>query len=275
MHTGQFNDLKILRFTSVGAYLADEQDQEVLLPNKYLTNEMQVDDTVHVFVYRDSEDRIVATTQTPHILMNGFAYLKITSVNYFGAFADWGLEKELLIPFKEQGKKVEQDKWYLCCLLHDEKTDRLYGTTKISKYLKPCKEEIAPEQEVDLLICDQTELGCKVIVDNQYDGLIYHSDLHKALKRGQHAKGYVTKVREDGKLDVRLEKPGYGKIEGSAKELLDLIKENGHLMLTDKSAPDDIRDIAGMSKKTFKQAVGNLYKQRLIILKKDRIELSN
>lgn len=320
MKIGEMNELRILRFTSVGAYLGEletsitedysdvedielqqedivpEEEQEeslsskyvrstkaskeidlnrdtdgILLPNKYITEEMEVDDIINVFVYRDSEDRPVATTETPLIKMNGFAYLKITSVNFFGAFADWGLEKELMIPFKEQNLKVEEGRYYLTCLLLDDKTDRVFGSTRVQRYFQFCDEQFENDEEVSLLICETTDLGVKVVVNDKYSGLIFHNDISRPVKRGDWTTGYVSNVREDGKLDVRLDQSGYVKIEGSAEKLLEILKVQKTINLTDKSDPELIREIVGMSKKTFKQAVGNLYKQKLIALEEDRI----
>lgn len=320
MKIGEMNELRILRFTSVGAYLGelenvdfenespvegeieieDENDFEeeslsskytnkpkvsreidinedrdtdgVLLPNKYITDEMEIDDIITVFVYRDSEDRPVATTETPKIKMNGFAFLKVTSVNFFGAFADWGLEKELMIPFKEQNLKVEEDRYYLTCLLLDEKTDRVFGSTRVHRYFDFCDEQFESDEEVSLLICETTDLGVKVVVNDRYSGMIFHNDISRPIKRGDWTTGYVSKVREeDGKLDIRLDKSGYVKIEGSAEKLLEILKVRKTLNLTDKSDPELIRETVEMSKKTFKQAVGNLYKQKLISLDNDKI----
>ncbi|MCH2230329.1 MAG: S1-like domain-containing RNA-binding protein [Crocinitomicaceae bacterium] len=273
MNIGEFNNLTILRFTSVGAYLADEEDNDVLLPNKYLTDDMQLDDEVSVFVYRDSEDRVVATTEKPYIEMGGFAYLKATAVSHFGAFVDWGLEKELMVPFKEQNLKLEEGRYYLTHLFLDDQTDRVVGSTRVQRYFQFCEEEFEADALVDLLICETTDLGVKVVVNNKYSGLIFRSDISKSVKRGDYIKGYVAKVREDGKLDIRLDKVGYDKISGSAEELLKILQRDKSLNLTDKSDPDDIREILGMSKKTFKQAVGSLYKQRLIKLGEGKISI--
>lgn len=266
MKIGDFNDLTILRFTSVGAYLGDEEGNDVLLPNKYLDDAMEIDDLISVFVYRDSEDRPVATTETPLIQLNKFAYLKVTSVTHFGAFVDWGLEKELMIPFKEQNKKLEEGQTVLVCLQLDESTDRVFGSTRTNKYLLPCEEKFESDQRVDVLVCEATDLGVKVIVNNKYSGLIFKNDISRPLHRGERIGGFVYNVREDGKLDVRLEKDGYVKVEDSTEKLLSILKKNGKINLTDKSDPDDIREAVGMSKKTFKQAVGALYKQKLVRL---------
>ena len=274
MKVGQKNTLRVLRFTSVGAYLGDEHDNDVLLPNKYLTDDIHLDDDVDVFLYRDSEDRLVATTEIPLVSIGGFAFLKIKEVNFYGAFADWGLEKDLMIPFKEQHVQLLENQYYLTSLKLDESTDRLYGTTKVIKLFSKCTDESIMDGPVPILIGDTTDLGVKVIVDDQYQGLIYHNDVSKVIKRGQYTTGYVYTVREDGKLDVRLEKAGYdAKIEDFSERILDLLQKQQSLPLTDKSDPELIREMVGMSKKAFKQAVGKLYKDRLIEINSDSIDL--
>lgn len=272
---GCVNHLTVLRFTSVGAYLGDDEGTDILLPNKYLTNELEVGDEIDVFVYRDSEDRLVATTERPLIDLGGFAYLKIKEVNFYGAFADWGMEKDLMIPFKEQHLKLDEDKYYLCSLQIDTATDRLFGTTKVNRYFLKCVDETILNKPLSILICDDTDLGVKVVVDQRYQGVIYHSDITKKPKRGSTVEGYAFKLREDGKLDVRLGKPGYERIDDASQELMEMIRENGVLKLTDKSAPEDILRITGMSKKAFKQAVGKLYKERLITLEPTQIVWNN
>lgn len=266
MNIGEVNNLQVLRFTSVGAYLCDEADNDILLPNKYLTEDMKIDDMIDVFVYRDSEDRAVATTEKPLIELGGFSYLYVKDVTVFGAFADWGLEKDLMIPFKEQGFKLEEGRWYLTTLRLDTQTDRVYGSTKINRYLDDCEYPYHRAIPADLMICDTTDLGVNVIVDNRYSGLIYQNDITRDLQRGERTVGYVYKVREDGKLDVRLDRVGEVKISESAERLLSILKVKKTLPVHDKSAPEDVRSVVGMSKKTFKQAVGTLYKERLITL---------
>jgi len=274
MKLGEYNVLTILRITTVGAYLGDEFDNDVLLPNKYLTQQMSVGEDITVFLYNDSEDRLVATTEKPFIVLNQFAYLQVKEVTPYGAFLDWGLEKDLLVPFREQTNKLEEGKYYLIYLMLDESTNRLVATAKTNKKYSTDTSEIELEKEVDLLICETFDLGVKVIVNGKHLGIVYLSDLTRRLRRGDHEIGYVFKIREDGKLDVRLEQSGYQKIEPSAERLLALMKNRkGTLFLTDKSDPDDIRDQVGMSKKTFKQAVGNLYKNKLIQLNPDSISI--
>ena len=273
MKIGEYNTLRILRLTTVGAYLGDDEDNDVLLPNKYLTHEMSVGEDIEVFLYKDSEDRLVATTEKPFITLNEFAYLRVKEVTPFGAFLDWGLEKDLLVPFREQTTKLEEDKYYLIYLKLDTETNRLVATAKTNKYFSVDTSEVEINKEVEILICEIFDLGVKIVIEGKFLGIIYHNDVTRKLRRGDYTIGYVYNIREDGKLDVRLEKSGYEKIEPNAERLLALINNRkGVLYLTDKSDPDDIRDTVGMSKKTFKQAVGNLYKQKKIRINPDSLE---
>ncbi len=274
MRLGEYNQLTILRFTSVGAYLGDEEDNDVLLPNKYLTEDMSIGETVDVFLYRDSEDRLVATTETPKIILNHFAYLKVKEVTPFGAFLDWGLEKDLLVPFREQAAKMEEDRFYLIYLKLDEATDRLVATSKIKKCFSTEIDDIVINEPVSILIGDQTDLGIKVVVENKYQGLIYSNDIVDRLFRGDNKIGYVFNIREDGKLDVRLTKSGGAKIEPNTEKVMHTLTANGgKLNISDKSSPEDIKALLGMSKKTFKQVIGGLYKNRIIKINDDSIEL--
>jgi len=273
MKIGEYNTLRILRLTTVGAYLGDDEDNDVLLPNKYLTHEMSVGEDIEVFLYKDSEDRLVATTEKPFITLNEFAYLRVKEVTPFGAFLDWGLEKDLLVPFREQTTKLEEDKYYLIYLKLDTETNRLVATAKTNKYFSVDTSEVEINKEVEILICESFDLGVKIVIEGKFLGIIYHNDVTRKLRRGDYTIGYVYNIREDGKLDVRLEKSGYEKVEPNAERLLALINNRkGVLYLTDKSDPDDIRDTVGMSKKTFKQAVGNLYKQKKIRINPDSLE---
>ena len=275
MKLGEYNELEILRFTSVGAYLGDEEGNDVLLPAKFILENWAEGDKVSVFLYRDSEDRLIATTLQPYFTLNQFAYLKIRDVNFFGAFALWGVEKDLMIPFQEQLKKLEPEQRVLVYLKLDDKTDRLIGTTKFKKHLEPAPLELTLNEPVPILIADRTDLGIKVIVDHKYSGIIYSSEITRSLLRGANEIGYIYKVREDGKLDVRLTPEGYQKVEPLAQELLEVIElSGGKLFLTDSSDPEEIRMQVGMSKKTFKKAVGMLYKAKKIILDEDGIKVA-
>lgn len=275
MNIGQYNDLTILRFTAPGAYLGDDEDNDVLLPGKYTTDDMEVGDVISVFLYKDSEDRIVATTETPLIQLGEFAYLKVIEVNAFGAFLNWGLEKDLMAPFKEQNQLMEEGKYYLVTLQYDYATDRLFASMKVNRYLEECTDESILNVESDILVCDTTELGIKVIVNNRYPGIIYRNDISRKINRGFRDVGYVYNIREDGRLDVRLEKAGFEKFDEAAERILNMLIDKKVIHLSDKSDPDEIREIAGMSKKTFKQAIGKLYKARRIFIHPNSIELSN
>jgi predicted RNA-binding protein (virulence factor B family) len=264
MELGEINILKVLRFTAPGAYLGDEEGNDVLLPGKYIPEGLIEGDDITVFLYKDSEDRLVATTETPFLMLHGFAFLKVKEVTLYGAFLDWGLEKDLMVPFKEQNQRMEEGKSYLVTLQMDHATDRLFATMKVSRYLVPCEDQELKGKEVEVLICDKTDLGLKVIVDNQFHGIIYRNDINSPLRRGDRIRGFVLLVREDGKLDIRLEKIGNIRYDDAEITLMELLKENGSLQLTDKSDPDEIRETVGMSKKLFKQTVGKLYKSRMI-----------
>jgi len=275
MQLGVVNKLKINRFTPPGAFLEDEQGNEVLLPNKYVEEHFELEDEVDVFVFKDSENRIVATTEVPLLYLGDFRYLTVIQVNPYGAFVDWGLDKDLLVPFSEQLHRLEQEEKYLFSLQYDNATDRLYGTMRVKKLLEPCAEDLNG-QEVDIMICEENALGISVIVNNRYDGLIFRNNISKVLPRGSFAKAYVRLVREDGKLDIQFEPLTFEKFDQASTFLLEELQANdGYLPLNDHSGPDDIREQLGMSKKLFKQAVGKLYKQQKITIEEKGIRLKN
>jgi uncharacterized protein len=204
MNIGRWNTLKIDRFTPPGAFLLDEEGNDVLLPNKYVLDEYKEGDELNVFIYKDSEDRIVATTRVPLIQLNQFAYLNVLEVNVHGAFLDWGLEKDLLVPFREQPKDMVEDRKYLVYMYLDEATQRLAATARVMPFYESAVGELEKNAAVDLLICETTDLGLKVIVNNKYKGLIFHSDVHRKFRLGERTVGYVKTVRDDGKLDILL-----------------------------------------------------------------------
>jgi len=276
MQLGKINKLTIKRFAPPGAYLIDLQENEVLLPNKYLTPDMEEGTEVEVFVMKDSSERLVCVTERPYILLGDCVYLDVVEVNPFGAFVDWGLDKDLFVPFAEQRTRLEIGDRYLFTLLYDFETDRLFGSMKVKKVLIPCTDLSLEGQEVDLLICDEGKLGRNVIVDKRYEGLIFNDHQNQPLQREQECKGYVAKVREDGKLDIRLEVPNDSRYDAAEQKILDtLAAQEGFLGLTDKSDPDEVRAVLGLSKKTFKQAIGKLYKYRRIALEADGIRSLN
>lgn len=274
MKIGELNKLRINRFTSVGAYLLDEQENDVLLPNKYLTPDLSLDEEIEVFIYRDSEDRIVATTEDPFIQLNSFAYLTVKTVYNIGAFMDWGLEKDLLVPFSEQKNKLQERGEYLIYMGLDPKTNRLFGSAKINKYLSTEVNDLETNQEVDLLVCELTDLGRKVIVNNLYQGLIFNNFITKNIIQGDTICGYVKEIREDGKIDITLEKLTPERFDEHSEYILQCLHENGGvLQFSDKSDPNAIRSFFGMSKKSFKKAIGNLYKEKMIVIREKDIEL--
>lgn len=274
MEIGVWNTLKIDRFTPPGAFLRDEEGNDVLLPNKYVEEAFREGDAVEVFIYKDSEDRIVATTRIPLIQLNTFAYLKVVEVTMHGAFLDWGLEKDLLVPFREQPKDMEEGKRYLVYLYLDQATQRLAATARTTNYLESVTDQLVKGDRVELLICETTDLGVKVIVNDRFRGLIFASDVQGQLRLGNRTTGYVKQVREDGKLDITLLPEGYDKVEPLTRKFLQILMENdGFIPVTDKSEPAAIQELTGWSKKTFKQVVGSLYKQRLILLSENGITL--
>ncbi len=271
---GKFNDLTIERSTSVGLFLSEPEGAEVLLPNKYVTEEMEVGETVRVFVYKDSEDRPVATTQTPFLLRNEFGYLQVRDVNSYGAFLDWGLEKDLFVPFSEQTSRMEKGESYIVFLYLDRRTDRLLATAKWRQNLDNSRLLVKEGDEVDLLVAERTDLGYNVIINHYHLGLIYYSDVFRRIGIGQRLGGYVKLIREDGKIDVSLEKAGYERIEEHADAIYDMLsQQGGFLPLTDRSSPSEIENHLQMSKKNFKKAIGGLYKRGLITLEENGIRL--
>jgi predicted RNA-binding protein (virulence factor B family) len=276
MQLGKINLLTIKRFAPPGAYLIDQLENEILLPNKYLTPEMEEGTEVEVFVMKDSAERMVAVTERPYLLLGDCAYLDVVQVNPYGAFVDWGLDKDLFVPFAEQRQRLEIGDRYLFTLLYDFETDRLFGSMKVKKVLLPCRDKSLEGQEVELLICDEGKLGRNVIVNMRYEGLIFKDQQNVPLEQEQICKGFVAKVREDGKLDIRLEIPNDSRYDAAEQKILDTLEQNeGFLALTDKSDPDEVRAILGLSKKTFKQAIGKLYKHRRVALEPDGIRSLN
>jgi predicted RNA-binding protein (virulence factor B family) len=270
---GKYNTLKIVRDTSVGLYLSDGTE-DILLPNKYVPREFELDDELTVFVYLDQEERKVATTLEPLIYLNEFALLRVSYTNKFGAFMNWGLEKDLFVPFKEQARPMEKSKRYLIYMYFDEKSGRLVGSSKLSQFLKNDELTVEEGEEVDLMVSHITELGINVIINGQHKGLMYANEVYDDLRTGDRLKGYVKVIRPDNKIDVSLQKGGVESIEPNAEKILDELRASrGFLRLTDDSHPEDIKTVLKMSKKAFKKAIGTLYKQRLIEIKEDGIYL--
>ena len=277
LEIGKYNTLTILRDTKVGLFLGNTTDDkdDVLLPNKYVPKVFEIGEEIAVFVYLDHEERPVATTLQPYILLNEFALLRVNYVNQVGAFMDWGMEKDILVPFKEQARPMEKGKRYLVYLYKDEKTNRLVASSKTNQFLSNENITVEKGEEVDLIVSHITELGINVIINEKHKGLLYKDEVYdESIRTGDRAIGYIKNIRPDGKIDVSLQKQGYENVEPNAEKILDELRASrGFLRLNDNSHPEDIKTVLKMSKKTFKKAIGLLYKDKLIEIKEDGIYL--
>lgn len=274
MILGQINKLKVDRIKSPGAYLTDIHGNEVLLPKKYLEpiSAFEEGKYTDVFVMKDSQNRLVSTTEIPHLYLNEYAFLDVVQVNAFGAFVDWGLDKDLFVPFKEQKHRLEVGEQCLIQLKYDDKTDRLFGSEKIERSFMPCQESIEGEK-VEGLVWKETKLGFSIIIENKYLGLLFHNRISKKVNIGDKISVFISKVREDGKLDLQLESLGVEKFDDAYFKILKILQEKGIIELGDKSSPEAIKMNLGLSKKMYKQAIGKLYKKGLVNLFPTKIEL--
>lgn len=273
---GKFNRLKVVKQVDFGMYLDDDIEGEILLPKRYVPQDCKVGDELDVFIYLDNEERLVATTQQPLVQVGQFACLEVAWVNQYGAFLNWGLMKDLFVPFSEQKMKMQVGKRYVVHVHLDEESFRIVASAKVDRYLSKEKADYVPGQEVEVLIWQKTDLGFKAIIENRFGGLFYDSEIFQPLHTGMRLKAYVKQVRDDGKIDLMLQKPGAGKVDDFAKTLLEHIRSNGgRTPLNDKTPAEEIYAMFGVSKKTFKKAVGDLYKKRLVVLQDDGIVLAN
>ncbi len=275
MEIGKSNSLKAARTTENGCYLMDEEGNEVLLPNAYVPDSLKLGDQLEVFLYKDNEQRPVATTLKPKIQVDEFAYLEVKDVNKAGAFIDMGVVKQLLVPYSEQPIKMEEGEKYVVFCLVDEETDRLIGSAQLEDFIFTEDLDVVEGDEVELLVYKRSDLGMSVIVNQMYQGLIFHSEVHQPITIGDKLKGYVKNVRADGKLDIVLRPQGYrNEIDSVTQSVLDILnKEGGFFKYHDKSDPEEIKSVFRMSKKAFKRALGNLYKNRIVELSKDGTKL--
>ena len=271
---GRISKLSINRFTDFGAYLALEDGGEVLLPKSYLGTEEKEGDEVEVFVYTDSEDRPVAVTTKPKALLDNFAVLEAKEVTKFGAFMDWGLPKDLFVPNAEMGKPMEAGQKYLVKVCVDYRTNRLIGVTKYKDFIYPAPKDYEPGNACEGLIFDKTDLGYKVLLEDRYEGLLYGNEVFQPLSIGEIRQVFVKKRRDDGKIDLQLLPTGRVKYEEGAEKILNILEEKGFLPLHDKSDPEKIKEVLGMSKKHFKQCIGQLYKAREIVIEENGISLN-
>lgn len=271
---GQFNCLEVLKETSFGLFLDGDDLGEILLPKQYVAEGTREGEFLDVFLYCDSEDRYVATTLSPLAVVGDFAPMKVVDNSPIGTFVDWGLAKDLLIPFAEQSQKMVEGREYLVYVMVNEVSQRIIGSTRLEKFLKFSVPDLEENEEVDLYIYRETDLGYKVIINQSYWGLLYHDEVFKPLSYGQQMKGYVKKIREDQKVDLSLRRPGEDHRSTLADTILKMLKDNrGFLPVCDKTSPKVIYEMFGESKKSFKKALGKLYKERLIRMEKDEIYL--
>ncbi|MGL5938628.1 MAG: CvfB family protein [Phocaeicola sp.] len=271
---GKYNELEVVKEVDFGVYLDGFDDGEILLPTRYVPEDCQVGDVIKVFIYLDIEERIIATTLHPRVQVGEFAHLEVAWVNEFGAFLDWGLMKDLFVPFREQKMKMIKGRSYVVHAHIDEESYRIVASAKVERYLSKELPTYLPGEEVNILIWQKTDLGFKAIVENQFSALLYQNEIFQYLETGMQLKAFVKQVRPDGKIDLILQKAGVAQIGDFAETLHTYLKNNkGVCPLHDKSEPEDIYELFEVSKKTFKKAVGDLYKKRIITLDATGIKL--
>ncbi len=272
---GKRNILIPIRDSVNGWYLDGGEHGEILLPAKYATEAVRCGEGISVFVYKDSEDRMVATTETPKAMVGQFATLEVLSVNpKVGAFLDWGLSKDLLLPYREQQSDPMEGDYCVVYILVDELSGRIIASERLTEFVSQEVPEYESEEEVDLLVIDETPLGYKAIINDKHLGLLYHNDLSEPLEYGQWIVGYISQVREDGKIDLSRDRRGHKRIEPIGQDILEALRANdGSLPFNDKSSPESIRETFDVSKQAFKRAIGVLYKQKRIWIEDDGIAL--
>lgn len=276
MNIGSYNSLKVVKRVAFGLYLDGEEAGEILLPNRYVPASAQIDDYLDVFIYTDGDDRLIATTDKPLAVVGDIVPLQVKAVGSYGAFLEWGIMKDLFLPFSEQTAELNEGDTVVVGLYVDNKTKRVVATMRWGRMLdKTLQPHFAEGDAVEVLVAAKTELGYRVLINGAFVGLVYQNEVFKTLKIGDVMPAYIHRMRADGKIDVRLRQSGYAAIEGEAAKLLELLKQaGGFLPTTDKSPAETIYEVCGMSKKTYKKAVGELYKKRLIVLKEQGIALN-
>ncbi len=271
---GKVNSLKLVKILSFGIYLDAFEKGEILMPAKYVPDNTKTGDIIDAFIYLDSEDKLIATTEIPYAQINEFAYLQVVAVNQMGAFVDWGLPKNLLVPFREQKIRLKEGAFSWVYIYLDEQTQRLVASAKIENFFSKAIPPFNIQDKVNVMIYKKTDLGYKVIVDQAYQGMIFANEAFQSLEIGQKHKAYIKNIREDGKLDITLYKTGYNQVVDFSAVLLDAIQNaKGYLALHDKSSAEEIYHTFGVSKKVFKKAVGDLYKKQLIRIESDGLYL--
>lgn len=274
IQTGRYNTLKVVKFVDFGVYLDGAEKGEILLPARYVPEACEVGEDLEVFIYLDSEDRIIATTEKAYAQVGEFAMLRVIAVNNIGAFLDWGLMKDLLVPFREQKMNMVAGRSYLVYVYLDPDSQRIAASAKLEKFLDNVLPEYQVGEEVSLIVESESDLGYNAIINHLHRGILYHDELPGPLNKGQQLKAYIKKVREDKKIDLSLYRPGYEQVDAVSQNILNRLKEaGGFLPLTDKSDAALIFDHFSISKKVFKKAIGALYKQRRISLEESGIRL--
>lgn len=272
---GRYNQLEVVKKVEFGVYLDGDEDGEILLPKKYVPEDCEEGDMLNVFIYLDMEERLVATTLQPYAQVGDFACLEVAWVNEYGAFLDWGLMKDLFVPFREQKVKMQKGRRYVVHIHVDEESYRIMASAKVERYLSDERPEYQPGEEVEVMVWQRTDLGYKVIVDNKFSGMLFHNEVFRQLEIGMRLPAYIRQVRPDGKIDLELQKAGFHKVDDFAEVLLQYIRDNGgRTSINDKTDAETIYDAFGVSKKTFKKAVGDLYRKRLIVLEDGGIRLA-
>jgi uncharacterized protein len=273
LELGRFNELEVVKEVPFGMYLASDKG-EILLPTKYISPDTTIGDKVKVFIYKDSEDRLIATNLIPVAQAGEFGAMEVADVNDTGAFLDWGLEKHLLVPYKEQHVPMKKGNKYVVRVSVDPKTDRIIGIAKLAPFLSKEVKDLSEREEVDLLIYEITDLGIMAIINNKFKGMLYKNEVFRELNIGDKLKGYVKKIREDNKIDLSIRKEGYEGVEDSRDVILEKLKlSGGKLNLSDNSDPEEIKKMLSMSKKNFKKAIGALYKEGKIDITEEGIKL--
>lgn len=271
---GQYNSLRVIKQVDFGYYVDGEQFGQVLLPKKQAPEDIEVDQEISVFLYTDSEDRIVSTTLKPKALVGECAYLKVIETNRVGAFLDWGLPKDLLVPFNEQFKPMQEGYSYTVYLFIDEASERIAATTRLDEHLPSTSNEFKPRQVVELMIYSKSDLGFKAVINGTHLGQLYNNEVFCPLHYGEKISGYIKQIRDDGRIDLTLQLPAHIARDGLSEKILQHLKDNdGISNITDKSLPSTISDTFGVSKKTYKKALGLLYKNKQITIEKHQIVL--
>lgn len=274
VEVGRVNKLSISRSCDFGLIFDGQELGEILMPKRYITGGMKPGDRLEVFVFRDSEDRLTATTQRPRAQVGEFALLRCKEVAKIGAFVDWGLPKDLFVPFREQRIKMRQGESYLIHVYYDKASGRIVGSSKLDKYLQGSKRFYKQGEEVDLMVWQKSDLGYKFIINNERWGMVFQNEVFQSLERGRRMKGYIKQVRPDGRIDLCLQKPGYERVTRLTDVILNHLKKNdGFMPITAKTPPREISALFGVSKKTYKNAIGALYKKRLISVEEDGVRL--